>query len=225
MKMRWSLFVLLAACLRCAWAQTDESEVAKKPEVTREDSHILGIVPDYDTVRNSAGVIMPISARTKWWLATEDVFDPLLFRNHRNLRRCLPRSQQLSSVRPRRQGIRQALCRGFRGQCGWELSDGGPVPGGSAPGPAIFSRWTRRRRILEARGLLRQQGGGHPGRFREGAIQLLRNRRQWRGGQHCIGLLSESGPQCGRRVESLGDQRLQRCRLQCPARVLAGYAP
>jgi hypothetical protein len=79
MKIRWSLFVLLAACLGCAWAQTDEPEVAKKPEPTREDSHILGIVPDYDTVRNSAGVIMPISARTKWWLATEDVFDPFSF--------------------------------------------------------------------------------------------------------------------------------------------------
>ncbi len=47
----------------------------KKPE-SREDTHILGIVPNYDTVRNSAGVIMPISARTKFWLATEDVFDP-----------------------------------------------------------------------------------------------------------------------------------------------------
>jgi hypothetical protein len=36
-------------------------------------------VPDYDTVRNSSGVILPISARTKFWLATEDVFDPFSF--------------------------------------------------------------------------------------------------------------------------------------------------
>ncbi len=40
---------------------------------------MLGIVPDYDTVRNSSGVILPISARTKFWLATEDVFDPFSF--------------------------------------------------------------------------------------------------------------------------------------------------
>jgi hypothetical protein len=68
----------LTACLGCAWAQSDESAEAKRPE-TREDTHILGIVPDYDTVRNSSGVIMPISARRKFWLATEDVFDPFSF--------------------------------------------------------------------------------------------------------------------------------------------------
>ncbi len=60
------------------WAQTDEAEAAKKPE-SREETHILGIVPDYDTVRNSAGVILPISAKRKFWLATEDVFDPFSF--------------------------------------------------------------------------------------------------------------------------------------------------
>jgi len=70
--------LLLAACAGSVWAQADETEAAKKPE-SREDTHILGIVPDYDTVRNSAGVIMPISARTKFWLATEDVFDPFSF--------------------------------------------------------------------------------------------------------------------------------------------------
>jgi hypothetical protein len=62
----------------CVWAQTDEAEAAKKPE-SREETHILGIVPDYDTVRNSAGVILPISPRRKFWLATEDVFDPFSF--------------------------------------------------------------------------------------------------------------------------------------------------
>jgi hypothetical protein len=70
--------LLLAACLGSAWAQVDETEAIKKPE-SREDTHILGIVPDYDTVRNSSGVILPISARTKFWLATEDVFDPFSF--------------------------------------------------------------------------------------------------------------------------------------------------
>ena len=70
--------LLLAACACSVWAQTDETEAVKKPE-SREDTHILGIVPDYDTVRNSAGVIMPISTRTKFWLATEDVFDPFSF--------------------------------------------------------------------------------------------------------------------------------------------------
>jgi hypothetical protein len=54
-------------------------EAAKRQESSREETHILGIVPDYDTVRNSAGVIQPISARTKFWLATEDVFDPFSF--------------------------------------------------------------------------------------------------------------------------------------------------
>lgn len=68
----------ITACLGNAWAQTDESAEVKRPE-TREDTHILGIVPDYDTVRNSSGVIMPISTRTKFWLATEDVFDPFSF--------------------------------------------------------------------------------------------------------------------------------------------------
>jgi hypothetical protein len=70
--------LVLAACAGSAWAQTDETEAVKKPE-SREDTHILGIVPDYDTVRNSNGVITPISARTKFWLATEDVFDPFSF--------------------------------------------------------------------------------------------------------------------------------------------------
>lgn len=72
------LLLPLAVCVGSAWAQSDETEAAKKPE-TREDTHILGIVPDYDTVRNSVGVIQPISPRTKFWLATEDVFDPFSF--------------------------------------------------------------------------------------------------------------------------------------------------
>jgi hypothetical protein len=70
--------LLLTVCAGSAWAQADETEAAKRPE-SREDTHILGIVPDYDTVRNSNGVILPISARTKFWLATEDVFDPFSF--------------------------------------------------------------------------------------------------------------------------------------------------
>lgn len=73
-----ALLLLLVACAGSAWAQTDETEAIKRPE-SREDTHILGIVPDYDTVRNSNGVIQPISARTKFWLATEDVFDPFSF--------------------------------------------------------------------------------------------------------------------------------------------------
>ena len=69
--------LLITACLGCVWAQTDEVDVVKKPD--REETHILGIFPDFDTVRNSSGVIMPISAKTKFWLATEDVFDPSSF--------------------------------------------------------------------------------------------------------------------------------------------------
>jgi hypothetical protein len=68
----------ITACVGCAWAQTDESVEVKRPE-TREETHIFGIVPDYDTVRNAAGVILPISAKKKFWLATEDVFDPFSF--------------------------------------------------------------------------------------------------------------------------------------------------
>jgi hypothetical protein len=77
--MRGRILVLTAlAYAGCAWAQGDETEAVKKPE-SREETHILGIVPDYDTVRNSAGVIQPISSRRKFWLATEDVFDPFSF--------------------------------------------------------------------------------------------------------------------------------------------------
>jgi hypothetical protein len=72
------LFLLLTIAMGIASAQTEETEPAKRPE-TREETHILGIVPDYDTVRNSSGVILPISAKTKFWLATEDVFDPFSF--------------------------------------------------------------------------------------------------------------------------------------------------
>jgi hypothetical protein len=71
--------LFLTACAGSAWAQADETEAAKRTESTREETHILGIVPDYDTVRNSSGVILPISAKTKFWLATEDVFDPFSF--------------------------------------------------------------------------------------------------------------------------------------------------
>jgi hypothetical protein len=73
------LLLLLFVSAGFAWAQGDETEAAKPVEQTRADTHILGIVPDYDTVRNSNGVIQPISARTKFWLATEDVFDPFSF--------------------------------------------------------------------------------------------------------------------------------------------------
>lgn len=79
MSRRWCLCICFAACLGCISAQTDESEVARKPEPSREETHILGIVPDYDTVRNPNGTIQPISAKTKWWLATEDNFDPFSF--------------------------------------------------------------------------------------------------------------------------------------------------
>jgi hypothetical protein len=72
-------FLFLTACAGCAWAQSDETETAKPPQQSREETHILGIVPDYDTVRNSNGVILPISSKTKFWLATEDVFDPFSF--------------------------------------------------------------------------------------------------------------------------------------------------
>jgi hypothetical protein len=73
------LVLFLTVCAGFCWAQTDETEAAKPPEQTRADTHIFGIVPDYDTVRNSNGVIQPISAKTKFWLATEDVFDPFSF--------------------------------------------------------------------------------------------------------------------------------------------------
>jgi hypothetical protein len=73
-----ALFLSLILFGACVEAQTEETEPVKQPE-SRADTHILGIVPDYDTVRNSNGVIMPISARTKFWLATEDVFDPFSF--------------------------------------------------------------------------------------------------------------------------------------------------
>jgi hypothetical protein len=70
--------LFLTVCAGSAWSQADETEAVKRPE-SREETHILGIVPDYDTVRDSNGVIMPISTRTKFWLATEDVFDPFSF--------------------------------------------------------------------------------------------------------------------------------------------------
>lgn len=74
-----TFLLLLAACLGSAWAQSDELDVIKKPEPTREDTHIMGIFPDYETVRNSSGVTSPLSVRNKFWLATEDVFDPTSF--------------------------------------------------------------------------------------------------------------------------------------------------
>jgi hypothetical protein len=73
-----ALLLLLTVPIGLAWAQTEETEAAKPPE-TRAETRILGIVPDYDTVRDSSGVIQPISARKKFWLATEDVFDPFSF--------------------------------------------------------------------------------------------------------------------------------------------------
>lgn len=72
------LLLLLMAYPMCVWAQTEEAEASKKLE-TREETHILGIVPDYDTVRDATGVNLPITPRTKFWLATEDVFDPFSF--------------------------------------------------------------------------------------------------------------------------------------------------
>lgn len=73
------LLLFLMAGSLCVRAQTEEAEASKKALETREETHILGIVPDFDTVRNTSGAILPITPRTKFWLATEDVFDPFSF--------------------------------------------------------------------------------------------------------------------------------------------------
>jgi hypothetical protein len=74
-----ALLLSLTVSAGVACAQTNDTDAVKPAEQSRGDTHILGIVPDYDTVRDSNGVIQPISAKTKFWLATEDVFDPFSF--------------------------------------------------------------------------------------------------------------------------------------------------
>src|ERR1700757_4221086 len=41
-----------------------------------EEKHILGVVPNYKTVPELSGPYVPISAKTKFKLATLDSFDP-----------------------------------------------------------------------------------------------------------------------------------------------------
>src|ERR1700690_3506824 len=83
------LLLLLLVCAglgRSAFAQDPEPKVdapetiapAPLPDFpsSREETHILGVVPNYATVNDPAKPFQSISIREKFKLAAEDAFDP-----------------------------------------------------------------------------------------------------------------------------------------------------
>src|SRR5947209_1948870 len=59
-------------CAGCALAQSPAAPAAH----TKDDNHILGIVPNYGTVNEPARHFQPISVKEKFKYSTQDSFDP-----------------------------------------------------------------------------------------------------------------------------------------------------
>jgi hypothetical protein len=56
--------------------KTDSAAVTPKPEPSRDDTHILGVVPNFTAVNEPQKVYRPISVSEKFSLAAHDSFDP-----------------------------------------------------------------------------------------------------------------------------------------------------
>ena len=76
MSKMWS-GVFLIFCLHAQESAPPDAKPEAVPvQAQTEDKHILGIVPNYKTVPELSGPYVPISAKTKFKLATLDSFDP-----------------------------------------------------------------------------------------------------------------------------------------------------
>jgi hypothetical protein len=69
--------VFAVFCLHAQEAAPPDAKPEAVPaQAQTEEKHILGIVPNYKTVPELSGPYEPISAKTKFKLATLDSFDP-----------------------------------------------------------------------------------------------------------------------------------------------------
>jgi hypothetical protein len=66
------MIVVSAACL--LQAQTDEHE--KTGNTPLPDQRILGVIPDYQTVRDTSQSVAPLSVKDKWHLVWKETTDP-----------------------------------------------------------------------------------------------------------------------------------------------------
>ncbi len=66
----WVVVAVVAAVAPCAFGQQEEEDSALiAPVPVRQESHrILGLIPNYQTVSDSGGVVKPLSAREKFGL-------------------------------------------------------------------------------------------------------------------------------------------------------------
>jgi hypothetical protein len=60
----------------CVCAQNTDAAVEPSTAVSKDDKHILGVVPNYATVNNPSLRFQSIPVREKFKIATEDAFDP-----------------------------------------------------------------------------------------------------------------------------------------------------
>ena len=75
--------LLAGVCARAqAPADSSESPLAKLlPATPFNEERILGVMPDYQTVRDSSIPVAPLTSRQKWDLAWKETVDPFNFAN------------------------------------------------------------------------------------------------------------------------------------------------
>jgi hypothetical protein len=75
--------LLAGVCARAqAPADSSESPLAKLlPATPFNEERILGVMPDYQTVRDSSVPVAPLTSRQKWDLAWKETVDPFNFAN------------------------------------------------------------------------------------------------------------------------------------------------
>jgi hypothetical protein len=78
------LALMICAGFGGAQAQQDPPDAKidstlESASASKDDKHILGLVPNFDTVNQPSSVYHSISTREKFKLASEDVFDPFSF--------------------------------------------------------------------------------------------------------------------------------------------------
>ena len=94
--------------------KTDSVAELSKSDPTKDDKHILGVVPNYTAVNQPEKAYHPASVSEKFMIAAHDSFDPFNWVIAGRLRGRLSGSEHLPPVRPGRTGLCQALWCDFR---------------------------------------------------------------------------------------------------------------
>ncbi len=76
---------MVALCLIAGWGSAaragDEAAIEALPAAPLNHQRILGVIPDYQTVRNSSGEVAPLTSKEKWQLAWKESVDPFNIAN------------------------------------------------------------------------------------------------------------------------------------------------